>query len=79
MDLKIHVSPFLPCCIVLKHGTSILQHLARQGNLKELRSLQECVEFIHHWKEQVDQVCKVEPTSLHEIEHLKQITLFFLS
>ncbi|XP_015234985.1 PREDICTED: nuclear factor 7, brain-like [Cyprinodon variegatus] len=34
------------------------QHLARQGNLKELRSLQECVEFIHHWKEQVDQVCK---------------------
>ncbi|KAM4564217.1 E3 ubiquitin-protein ligase TRIM69 isoform 1-T2 [Fundulus diaphanus] len=34
------------------------QQHARQGNLKDLRSLQECVQFIHHWKEQVDQVCK---------------------
>ncbi|XP_041840360.1 nuclear factor 7, brain [Melanotaenia boesemani] len=34
------------------------QQLSRQSNLKDLRSLQECVQFIHHWKEQVDQVCK---------------------
>ncbi|KAM9335571.1 uncharacterized protein ABDE67_020565 [Symphorus nematophorus] len=29
-----------------------------QNSLKDLCSLQECVQFIHHWKEQVDQVCK---------------------
>nr|XP_057921903.1 E3 ubiquitin-protein ligase TRIM39 [Doryrhamphus excisus] len=33
------------------------QHL-RQSSLKDLRSLQECVQFIQHWKEQVEQVCK---------------------
>lgn len=30
-----------------------------KSSLKDLRSLQECVQFINHWKEQVDQVCKV--------------------
>ncbi|KAK2863124.1 hypothetical protein Q5P01_002657 [Channa striata] len=35
------------------------QEHPRQNSLKELRSLQECVQFIQHWKEQVDQVCKV--------------------
>lgn len=30
----------------------------RQHGLRDLRSLQECVLFIEHWKEQVDQVCK---------------------
>uniref|UniRef100_A0A3Q0SC22 Si:dkey-219e21.2 n=1 Tax=Amphilophus citrinellus TaxID=61819 RepID=A0A3Q0SC22_AMPCI len=35
-----------------------LQHQTRQNDLKNLRSLQECVQFIQHWKEQVDQVCK---------------------
>lgn len=30
----------------------------RQQGLRDLRSLQECVLFIEHWKEQVDQVCK---------------------
>ncbi|XP_062240590.1 zinc-binding protein A33 [Platichthys flesus] len=30
----------------------------RQKGLKDLRSLQECVLFIQHWKKQVDQVCK---------------------
>ncbi|KAM6949179.1 uncharacterized protein FYW47_015573 [Aplochiton taeniatus] len=30
----------------------------RQNGLKDLRTLQECVRFINHWKEQVDQVCK---------------------
>ncbi|XP_060951797.1 zinc-binding protein A33 [Limanda limanda] len=30
----------------------------RQKGLKDLRSLQECVSFVQHWKEQVDQVCK---------------------
>uniref|UniRef100_UPI0037E98072 E3 ubiquitin-protein ligase TRIM39 n=1 Tax=Semicossyphus pulcher TaxID=241346 RepID=UPI0037E98072 len=34
------------------------QEHPRQNGLKNLRSLQECVQFIHHWKEQVDQVCK---------------------
>ncbi|XP_042368612.1 butyrophilin subfamily 1 member A1 [Plectropomus leopardus] len=34
------------------------QQHPRQNSLKDLRSLQECVQFIHHWKEQVDQVCK---------------------
>ncbi|XP_070710965.1 E3 ubiquitin-protein ligase TRIM39 [Pempheris klunzingeri] len=34
------------------------QQHPRQNGLKDLRSLQECVQFIHHWKEQVDQVCK---------------------
>ncbi|XP_020484791.2 butyrophilin subfamily 3 member A1 [Labrus bergylta] len=34
------------------------QEHPRQTGLKNLRSLQECVQFIHHWKEQVDQVCK---------------------
>ncbi|XP_054457076.1 zinc-binding protein A33 [Anoplopoma fimbria] len=34
------------------------QQRPRQNGLKDLRSLQECVQFIHHWKEQVDQVCK---------------------
>lgn len=39
----------------------VLQQHVRQGSLKDLRSLEECVQFINHWKEQVDQVCKVEP------------------
>ncbi|XP_021332022.1 E3 ubiquitin-protein ligase TRIM69 [Danio rerio] len=30
----------------------------RQKDLKDLRSLQECVKFITQWKQQVDQVCK---------------------
>ncbi|KAF0029243.1 hypothetical protein F2P81_018348 [Scophthalmus maximus] len=34
------------------------QQRPRQTGLKDLRSLQECVLFIQHWKEQVDQVCK---------------------
>ncbi|XP_044040532.1 nuclear factor 7, brain isoform X3 [Siniperca chuatsi] len=34
------------------------QQHPRQNCLKDLRSLQECVQFINHWKEQVDQVCK---------------------
>ncbi|XP_034413705.1 E3 ubiquitin-protein ligase TRIM39 isoform X2 [Cyclopterus lumpus] len=38
----------------IKHS----QQHPRQNLLKDLRSLQECVQFIHHWKEQVDQVCK---------------------
>ncbi|CDQ78573.1 unnamed protein product [Oncorhynchus mykiss] len=29
-----------------------------QNGMKNLRSLQECVHFINHWKEQVAQVCK---------------------
>ncbi|XP_035530794.1 nuclear factor 7, brain [Morone saxatilis] len=34
------------------------QQHPRQSGLKDLRSLQECVQFINHWKDQVDQVCK---------------------
>ncbi|XP_077597794.1 uncharacterized protein LOC144213292 [Stigmatopora nigra] len=39
-------------------GTSQHQNAPRQNSLKDLRSLQECVQFIQHWKEQVEQVCK---------------------
>ncbi|XP_073330809.1 uncharacterized protein [Pagrus major] len=35
-----------------------LQQHTHKGSLKDLRNLQECVQFINHWKEQVDQVCK---------------------
>ncbi|XP_068164710.1 nuclear factor 7, brain [Antennarius striatus] len=31
---------------------------APHSGLRDLRSLQECVQFINHWKEQVDRVCK---------------------
>ncbi|XP_027143726.1 E3 ubiquitin-protein ligase TRIM21 isoform X1 [Larimichthys crocea] len=34
------------------------QSQQHQNSLKDLRSLQECVQFINNWKEQVDQVCK---------------------
>ncbi|XP_069025876.1 zinc-binding protein A33 [Embiotoca jacksoni] len=34
------------------------QQHPRQSGMKDLRSLQECVQFVQHWKEQVDQVCK---------------------
>ncbi|KAM4536973.1 uncharacterized protein PAE49_021379 [Odontesthes bonariensis] len=34
------------------------QEHRRHSSLMDLRSLQECVQFIQHWKEQVDQVCK---------------------
>ncbi|XP_051968010.1 E3 ubiquitin-protein ligase TRIM39-like [Xyrauchen texanus] len=34
------------------------QQRQRQQGLKDLRSLQECIRFINHWKEQVAQVCK---------------------
>nr|XP_046235982.1 nuclear factor 7, brain [Scatophagus argus] len=37
-----------------KHSQQNLHH----SSLKDLRSLQECVQFINHWKKQVDQVCK---------------------
>ncbi|XP_030631456.1 zinc-binding protein A33 [Chanos chanos] len=33
------------------------QQRQRQQGLKDLRSLQECIRFINHWKEQVAQVC----------------------
>ncbi|XP_053199062.1 E3 ubiquitin-protein ligase TRIM39 [Scomber japonicus] len=46
----------------------------RQNSLKELRSLQECVKFIHHWKEQVDQVCKVGHESNPEEDDSKKHT-----
>ncbi|XP_036428242.1 E3 ubiquitin-protein ligase TRIM39 [Colossoma macropomum] len=34
------------------------QQRQRQQSLKDLRSLQECVQFLNHWKLQVAQVCK---------------------
>lgn len=39
-------------------SVKISQQHQRQQGLKDLRSLKECVQFIEHWKEQVDQVCK---------------------
>ncbi|XP_046905178.1 zinc-binding protein A33 [Hypomesus transpacificus] len=38
-------------------STRSQQH-PRQNGLKDLKTLQECVNFINHWKEQVAQVCK---------------------
>ncbi|XP_044196486.1 nuclear factor 7, brain [Thunnus albacares] len=56
-DVQAHSSaPTIPTNNVTKHS----QQHPRQNGLKDLRSLQECVQFIHHWKEQVDQVCKGE-------------------
>ncbi|XP_068444418.1 E3 ubiquitin-protein ligase TRIM39 [Clinocottus analis] len=49
-DVQIHSS-------VPNNLTKHSQH-PRQNSLKDLRSLQQCVQFIHHWKQQVDQVCK---------------------
>ncbi|XP_026153649.1 nuclear factor 7, ovary isoform X2 [Mastacembelus armatus] len=51
------------------------QQHPRQNSLKDLRSLQECVQFIQRWKEQVDQVCKggsdpLEGTSKEEPQRL---------
>ncbi|XP_010886185.2 butyrophilin subfamily 1 member A1 [Esox lucius] len=57
-DLQAHSSaPSSP----IKRNTPTtcgLQQHTRQKGLKELRNLEECVRFIRHWKEQVDQVCK---------------------
>uniref|UniRef100_A0A8C1Y4E6 Si:dkey-219e21.2 n=1 Tax=Cyprinus carpio TaxID=7962 RepID=A0A8C1Y4E6_CYPCA len=36
------------------------QQRQRQQGLKDLRSLDECIRFINHWKQQVAQVCKNE-------------------
>ncbi|XP_077445846.1 uncharacterized protein LOC144066285 [Stigmatopora argus] len=58
-DVQVHNSA--PSRTVIGGGlTGSSQHpkAPRQNNLKDLRSLQECVQFIQHWKEQVDQVCK---------------------
>ncbi|KAM8899837.1 uncharacterized protein AB9W97_010076 isoform 2-T2 [Spinachia spinachia] len=53
-DVQLHSSaPSRATNHLAKHA----QH-PRQVGLKDLRSLQECVQFIRHWKEQVDQVCK---------------------
>ncbi|XP_034082161.1 nuclear factor 7, brain [Gymnodraco acuticeps] len=54
-DVQIHSSAPSRAAINLTHRS---QRHPRQNGLKDLRSLQECVQFIHHWKEQVDQVCK---------------------
>ncbi|XP_037333581.2 E3 ubiquitin-protein ligase TRIM39 [Pungitius pungitius] len=53
-DVQIHSSaPSRASNNLAKHS----QH-PRQAGLRDLRSLQECVQFINHWKEQVDRVCK---------------------
>nr|XP_061810617.1 E3 ubiquitin-protein ligase TRIM21-like [Nerophis lumbriciformis] len=56
-DIQVHNSaPSRPITSGKLTGHS--QQQPRQNSLKDLRSLQECVQFIQHWKEQVDQVCK---------------------
>ncbi|KAJ3585722.1 hypothetical protein NHX12_014441 [Muraenolepis orangiensis] len=42
----------------LQTSTLSTQPSPRQNSLKDLRSLQVCVQFINDWKAQVDQVCK---------------------
>ncbi|XP_029311223.1 zinc-binding protein A33 [Cottoperca gobio] len=56
-DVQIHSSaPSRPASANNLSKPSQQHH--RQNGLKDLRSLQECVQFIHHWKKQVDRVCK---------------------
>ena len=49
------VCVYLCSCVFV----SLCQHKHRQQDLRDLRSLQECVRFLNHWKEQVAKVCKV--------------------
>ncbi|XP_076144495.1 uncharacterized protein LOC143127076 [Alosa pseudoharengus] len=58
-DLKAHSS--VPSMPLKKQDSSIqssLQIKHRQQGLRDLRSLQECIRFLNHWKDQVAQVCK---------------------
>ncbi|CAG5929221.1 unnamed protein product, partial [Menidia menidia] len=56
-SVQIHSSaPSIPA--TQKSSLSKHSQERRHSNLMDLRSLQECVQFINHWKEQVDQVCK---------------------
>ncbi|KAG7496452.1 E3 ubiquitin-protein ligase TRIM39-like [Solea senegalensis] len=47
-------APSRPACNLTENSQQLHP---RQNSLKDLRSLQECVQFIYLWKEQVDQVC----------------------
>ncbi|KAK7909831.1 hypothetical protein WMY93_014515 [Mugilogobius chulae] len=51
-------APSRPFSLNTLTKTKSLKQHARQHGLRDLRSLQECVQFIEHWKEQVDKVCK---------------------
>ncbi|KAM7366273.1 hypothetical protein PAMP_015727 [Pampus punctatissimus] len=44
-----------------------------QTSITDLRSLKECVQFIHHWKEQVDQVCKQGGSDSKEGTNKKEV------
>ncbi|KAJ8008176.1 hypothetical protein DPEC_G00102050 [Dallia pectoralis] len=57
-DLQAHSSA--PSSSIKRNAaaTSVSKKHTRQKGLKDLRNLEECVRFINHWKEQVDQVCK---------------------
>ncbi|KAM3857419.1 uncharacterized protein ACN63O_018439 [Diretmus argenteus] len=44
--------------IKISSQTTHTQQHSRQNSIKDLHSLQQCVHFIKHWKEQVDHVCK---------------------
>ncbi|KAM7377302.1 hypothetical protein PAMA_013887 [Pampus argenteus] len=44
-----------------------------QTSFKDLCSLKECVQFIHHWKEQVDQVCKQGGSDPKEGTNTKEV------
>ncbi|XP_051933954.1 E3 ubiquitin-protein ligase TRIM39 [Hippocampus zosterae] len=58
-DIQAHNSaPSRPVASGKLTGHSQTQQRPRQSSLNDLRSLQECVQFLQHWKEQVDQVCK---------------------
>ncbi|XP_065098437.1 uncharacterized protein [Paramisgurnus dabryanus] len=59
-DVQVHnsapTSPF-KCSTTRTNRSQQRQH---QQGLKDLKSLQECIRFINHWKDQVAQVCKDE-------------------
>ncbi|KAA0725205.1 Butyrophilin subfamily 1 member A1 [Triplophysa tibetana] len=59
-DVQVHSSaPSSPFKNV-SDTTARSQQRQHQQGLKDLRSLQECIRFISHWKKQVAQVCKDE-------------------
>lgn len=55
--VSVFVSYYLlvDACVIV----CVWQNKHRPHSLRDLRSLEECVRFLNHWKEQVEQVCKV--------------------
>ncbi|XP_073684764.1 uncharacterized protein [Garra rufa] len=61
-EKDIHVHSSAPISHINSSGgfSTRSQQRQRQQSLNDLRSLDECIRFINHWKQQVAQVCKNE-------------------